>query len=215
MKPKERDTAISSWPSERGVRKTFITSEVRTMDDNQLPVRTTSTQQVAEMRERLGILDKLRLDRQSKAEARKVVSELVVNLLEKQKQELLFKATLELSDEKKRAFAESMREGSLIEKEIVERSTKFERELIDFALDQAIEGHQEKKRRLDHLNALHAADKIDGTSFQSEQQAIERWAELFRDNLDAKIELMLRNHAQTIEKALAIFRERVIQGKVY
>lgn len=177
------------------------------------PASATSKQHVAGMRDKLGLWDKVALDRQSKNEARRVIGELVVNLLEKQKQEILFKMPLELADEKKRAFADSMREGSLIEREIAERSTEFERDLIDLALDYGIDYHEQKKTRLDRLESKRATGKIDEESYALERESVERWARIFRDNLDAKVEIILRNHAQQIEKALALFQERAISGR--
>lgn len=180
--------------------------------DTKTPEVLTSKQHVTQLRTRLGFFDKLAVDRHSKDEARRVIGELVVNLLEKQKQEILFKITLELADEKKRAFANSMREGAQIEKEIAERSTEFERELIDLALDHGLAGHEHKKQRIAQLEAMHAQGRIDDESFMSERRAIENWMQIFRENLDAKVEIILRNHAQQIEKALAIFKERAITG---
>jgi hypothetical protein len=174
-----------------------------------------SRQQVSVLRNKLGFFDRLAVDRQSRDEARRVIGELVVNLLEKQKQEILFKITLELADEKKRAFAESMRAGAQIEKEIAERSTEFERELIDIALDHGLAGHEHKRRRLEQLEKWHSAGRIDGESLMAERRAVDNWTQVFRENLDAKVEIILRNHAKQIENALAIFRERAISGHSY
>jgi hypothetical protein len=174
-----------------------------------------SRQHVAILRNKLGLFDKIGVDWQSRAEAKRTIGELVVNLLEKQKQEILFKITLELADEKKRAFAESMRAGSQIEKEIAELSTDFERDLIELALNQGLAGHERKKARLEQLEKRYLDGRIDDESLMIERRAIENWMHIFRDNLDAKIEIILRNHAQQIEKALAIFRERAISGHGY
>jgi phage-related minor tail protein len=174
-----------------------------------------SRQHVAILRDKLGFFDKIGVDWQSRAEAKRAIGELVVNLLEAQKQEILFRITLELADEKKRAFAESMRAGSQIEKEIAERSTEFERELIDLALDHGLAGHERKKTRLEQLEKRHLDGRIDHESLILERRAIEKWMHVFRDNLDAKVEIILRNHAQQIEKALTVFRERAISGHTY
>jgi hypothetical protein len=182
---------------------------------DEVPEVLNSKQHVSQLRTKLGFFDKLAVDRHSKDEARKVIGELVVNLLEKQKQEILFKITLELADEKKRAFANSMREGAQIEKEIAERSTEFERELIDLALDHGLAGHERKKQRLDQLDEWHSVGRIDDESLMTERGAVENWMRIFRENLDMKVEIILRNHAQQIEKALSIFKERAISGHGY
>ena len=198
-----------------GTKSFYSSSSPLVQRGAETPEVLTSKQHVTQLRSKLGFFDKLAVDRHSKEEARRVIGELVVNLLEKQKQEILFKITLELADEKKRAFANSMREGAQIEKEIAERSTEFERELIDLALDHGLAGHEHKKQRIAQLEARHAQGRIDEESFMSERRAIENWMQIFRENLDAKVEIILRNHAQQIEKALAIFKERAITGQGY
>ncbi len=180
--------------------------------DETQPQVISSGQHVTSMRNKLGFFDKLAVDRASKDEARQVIGELVVQLLEKQKQEIVFKIGLELADGKKRMFAESMREGALIEKEIAARSTEFERELIDLALDQGLAGHEQKKLRLERLEQWRSTGKIDDESYMTERGKVETWERIFRDNLDAKVEIILRNHAQQIERALVLFQERTIAG---
>lgn len=193
----------------------YASSRLATNRADEVPEVLTSKQRVTQLRSKLGFFDKLAVDRHSKDEARRVIGELVVNLLEKQKQEILFKITLELADEKKRAFADSMRAGAQIEKEIAERSTEFERELIDLALNHGLAGHEHKKQRLNQLDDWHSQGRIDEESYIMERRAIEDWMRIFRENLDAKVEIILRNHAQQIERALAIFKERAISGHGY
>jgi hypothetical protein len=196
--------------------KSYYTSaSVTARGDNGQRDALSSRQHVAILRNKLGFFDKIGVDRQSRAEAKRTIGELVVNILEKQKQEILFKITLELAGEKKRAFAESMRAGSQIEKEIAELSTDFERDLIELALNHGLAGHERKKAWLEYLEKRYLDGKIDDESLMIERRAVENWVHVFRDNLDAKVEIILRNHAQQIEKALAIFRERAISGHGY
>ena len=206
------------WGAERqktGSKCFYASPSVPAHRAEDVPEILTSKQHVTQLRSKLGFFDRIAVDRQSKDEARRVIGELVVNLLEKQKQEILFKITLELADEKKRAFASSMREGAQIEKEIAERSTEFERELIDLALNHGLAGHEHKKHRLAQLDEWHSAGRIDDDSYMMEYRAVENWMRIFRENLDAKVEIILRNHAQQIEKALSIFKERAISGHGY
>lgn len=188
----------------------FSSASASTRREETQPVVLTGKQHVAALHNKLGFFDRIAVDRASKEESRRVIGELIVNLLEKQKQEIIFKMGLELADEKKIAFAESLRAGARIEKEIAERSTEFERELIDLALDHGLAGHEHKKTRLAQLNDWHSAGKIDEESYMAERHSIETWMSVFRANLDAKVEIILRNHAEQIVKALALFQERSI-----
>src|ERR1700732_3110902 len=86
--------------------KSFFSSGTASMRrDETQPVGLTGKQHVSVLRNNLGFFDRLAVDRASKEEGRRVIGELIVNLLEKQKQEILFKMGLELADEKKVAFA--------------------------------------------------------------------------------------------------------------
>jgi hypothetical protein len=186
----------------------FSPTSAPTRREETQPVVLTGKQHVTALRNNLGFFDRIAVDRVSREECRRVIGELVVNLLEKQKQEIVFKMGLELADEKKIAFAESLRAGARVEKEIAERSTEFERELIDLALNHGLAGHEHKKTRLAQLDDWHSAGKIDEQSYVEERHSIENWMSVFRANLDAKVEIILRNHAQQIVKALALFQER-------
>jgi hypothetical protein len=172
----------------------------------------TSNQQVGKMRNNLGFFDRLAVDRASRDETRRIAGELIVQMLAVQKEKIIFQIGLELDADKKRLFAESMREGSRMEKEIAERSTEFERQLIDLALDQGLAGHEQKKARLDRLEHWKSTGRLDEQSYMVERENIETWARIFGNNLNAKVEIILRNHAQQIERTLALFRERAIPG---
>jgi hypothetical protein len=214
----DKTSAINSFSGKEaengsnGKKRYYTSTVVAAPEDTHQRDTLPSRQRVAILRDKLGFFDKIGVDWQSRAEAKRTIGELVVNLLEKQRQEILFKITLELADEKKRSFAESMRAGSQIEKEIAELSTEFERELIELALDHGLDGHERKKTRLEQLEKRYSEGRIDDESLITERRAIENWMRVFRENLDAKVEIILRNHAQQIEKALAIFRERAISG---
>lgn len=171
-----------------------------------------SKQQVGKMRNDLGFFDRLAVDRSSRDETRRIAGELIVQMLAVQKEKIIFQIGLELDADKKRLFAESMREGSRMEKEIAERSTEFERQLIDLALDQGLAGHEQKKFRLDRLDHWKSTGRLDEQSYSVERENIETWARIFGNNLNAKVEIILRNHAQQIERTLALFRERAIPG---
>jgi hypothetical protein len=180
-------------------------------EDVPLPFAT-SKHQVGTMRNNLGFFDRIAVDRASRDETRRIAGELIVQMLAHQKEKIVFQIGLELDADKKRLFAESMREGSRMEKEIADRSTEFERELIDLALDQGLAGHEQKKARLDRLDQWRAAGRVDEESYMVERENIETWARIFGNNLNAKVEIILRNHAQQIERTLALFRERAIPG---
>ncbi len=164
------------------------------------------------MRDRLGFFGKLAVDKASKEETKRVAGELVVQMLAAQKEQIVYQLCLELDASKKKMFVESLREGSKIESEIAHRSTEFERQLMDLALDEGLAGHQQRMARLNELDALRRSGGIDEPGYHLQRANIEHWAQVFGANLNAKVEIILRNHAHQIERTLALFRERSITG---
>lgn len=77
---------------------------------------------------------------------------------------------------------------------------------------QGLAGHEQKKFRLDRLDHWKSTVRLDELSYSVERENIETWARIFGNNLNAKVEIILRNHAQQIERTLALFRERAIPG---
>jgi len=167
---------------------------------------------VKEMRSDLGLLERFRFDRESQQIIRRQLGEIFVILLEGQKQQLLSKLALELDAAKKLAFYEHMRQNSKIEKEIAKLSTEYEADLIDYCWDFGEEYWKRKKARICRLGQARAAGQIDEQDYEWEAKRVESWAMRARENLDAKIELMLRNHAKQIERTLQVFHERNING---
>ncbi len=209
--PKDKLTFTTQTPENPGARRPaggFFSSMPR-RPDTVIPTATTR-QDVAVMKGPLGIFDKFLLDRHTHRELRKIVGELVINVYEAEKQQVLFKLMLEGGEEKKRLFAESMRRGNEIEKQIAVMSTDLEEELIEFALSRGLEGHEQKKKRVARLEEARSSGRIDEESYHSELEAVTFWAQTFRADLDGKVMLMIRGHCQQIEKTLTNFQERAI-----
>src|SRR5205085_1076567 len=83
----------------------------------------------------LGFFDKIKFDRESREVARKQLGEIFVNMLEVQKQDILYRFTLQLDDSKKKAFATYLEQSSKVEDQILKLSNEFESRLTDFNLE--------------------------------------------------------------------------------
>jgi hypothetical protein len=206
-----RNVVVSPQHADKQRKGFYSGTAVKTVG-NQAATPASSSNMIADIKNQLGMLDHWAIGRRAGAERRKVMAEIVVNAYEKQKQLILFQLTLELSDEKKRLFAESLREGTLVEKEILMQSTAHEDALIDFVLEETLAGQDKAQRRLDGLDARLASGAMTQEAYSQEKERTKRWSLVFLDNVDAKVEMMLRNHAQIIEKALTLYNERAIPG---
>jgi hypothetical protein len=163
-------------------------------------------------KEKLGLLDRIRFDKMTKQEIRKQLGEVVVNMLEAQKQKLLYEITLNLDEAKKKLFVEKMKNSAELDKEMTRQSTEFQSQLIEFGLDTGLQILKGKQARLDRVEEQFKSGAITEKDYRAESANVERWTNLQRDNLDGEIELKIRNHIRKVESALELFKEREFRG---
>ena len=202
--------SFSGPPDERS--RGYFSSRTLASRRDEVTSPPTAADQIAGIRAGLNFFERFAVDRASREETRRVAGDLIVQLLKSQREAILYKVNLELDAHKKQLFVQSLREGARIEKELAERSTEFERELIDLALDGGLSGHEQKKLRLARLDDAQASGRIDRESYETQRENIEQWARVYGENLNAKVEIILRNHAAQIERTLAVFRDNAISG---
>jgi hypothetical protein len=163
-------------------------------------------------RDKLGLLEKIRFDRATQVELRKQLGEIFINVLEAQKQELLYRITIGLDEAKKKIFMEMLRNSAELEKEMTRLSTDIQEHLINFGLDKGREILKNKKVKLDNVAADLEAGVISEKDYHSEVSRIESWMNTQRDNVDGEIELKIRNHIAKVEHTLEIFKKRELEG---
>lgn len=194
---------------EKGERApSFYSSQKRELESSKVPDIVNTEKHIQNRREQLGLINKIKFDQLTRKEIRNQLGNIFINMLEAQRQQILYKLGLELDDAKKKAFAQYMRESGKVEKEIATLSQEFESQLIDFGLDFGSEIWNQKKTRIEKLKVQLDQEKISEADYEREVENVERWMGIQRDNLDAKIEMILRNHAIQIERTLTLFKER-------
>jgi hypothetical protein len=166
---------------------------------------------VEETRAKLGFLEKIRFDRESKEVIRKQLGEIFVNMLEVQKQEIIYRFTLQLDDAKKKAFSAYLEESGKVEGQILRLSNDFEAQLTDFNLEFGMTLWEKKKEREEKLKKLLADGKINQNDHDKEMENIDKWMNIQRNNLSDKIDMMISNHAKQIQRTLELFTERTIR----
>ncbi|MGE3988795.1 hypothetical protein [Pseudorhodoplanes sp.] len=207
----EKRPAIWGNPSKSDKPASFYSKGKGDNEDGTKVTQIVSTERhVASRREDLGFLDRVRFDHRSKAEMRKQLGEIFINMLEKQKQEILYRLSLELDGAKKQAFAEYMRVSGKVEREIAQLSNEFEDQLIDFGLEFGVQVRVQEETRKKRISALLSSGQITKENYDKELDKVEQWCNIQRENLDAKITIILQNHATQIEKTLQLFKERKI-----
>jgi hypothetical protein len=184
----------------------FSTAQSRGSSESSSAIENRARDEINMYKEQLGFLDRVGATRQTKAEIRRVYGQLVVNLLEKQKEKIIFALTIDLDQAKKRIFQESLKEGGRMEQEITRRSIEFEEALYDIMFEASEKSLDKKEARMSRLEARRRSG-MDDRDYDYEFNAIGHWQRQFRDNLEARVTLLLRNHAQQVERALALFHE--------
>lgn len=170
--------------------------------------------QLQAKRKALGLIERIQFDRQTNKAVREEMGTIAVNLLAAQREAIVYQISLGLDDQKKRAFTEYMRQGGKVERELAHLSTAYEHDLIDFTLDMGMRALEAKKTRLERMSKAFQAGRISQQDFEKEQARIEALVTLKVENLDAKIEMLLRNHATQITRTLKLYSERVVGGEV-
>lgn len=211
---KDEQNASSIWGNEPKTtparNSSFYSKPAASLETAKVPEIISTERHVETRRDKLGWIDRVRFDHSSKTELRKQMGEIFINMLEKQKQEILYRLSLELDDSKKKAFAEYMRESGKVEREIAHLSNEFENQLIDFGLTFGVQVRVQEEDRKKRISDLLANGKITQENHNKEMAKVEEWSNIQRDNLDAKITIILRNHAAQIEKTLQLFKERKV-----
>lgn len=206
------------WFTENAEKKTEVSHyrqnvnvPAKTENETAISNVTTAKGHIDAARSTLGIWDRIKFDRQSREVIRKQLAEAFVNMLEAQKQEIIYKFTLQLDDAKKKAFAAYLKESGKVEGQILRLSNDFENQLTDFNLDFGMTLMEKKKEREDRLKASLDAGKINQRDYDRELLNIEKWMDIQRNNLGDKVNMMMANHAKQIQKTLELFTERTIK----
>ena len=168
--------------------------------------------EIVAYRDKLGLMDRFWINRQTKAAIAQTYGELIVSLLEMQKGKLIFQMTVMQSDEKKRILMRSLAESGRIDQEIARVSNEFDRAMVNATLNTVLETYDDKATYMHSITEMHRAGRLADRDFEREFARVEKWFDDLRENLDAKTVLLMRNHAEKIERALALFQERHFGG---
>lgn len=162
---------------------------------------------VEAMRADLGPLGRINVDWRSRREAERIVGDIIRNKLEEKKQEIINRLALDLDANKKSALKDHLTVVTGLERDISRISNEHENDLIEECLNHGLAFGRVKQEHLSRLAQARAIGEIDEAYYEAEVERVEMWSLTKRENLNAKLELMLRNHAEQLERTLRGFTE--------
>jgi hypothetical protein len=166
--------------------------------------------ELASIRANLGFIDALVVDRKINRDAKRILAEGCVQLLEAKRQELLAKITVGLAESKKQVLVESLRVSGAIDKEISELSAHFAATMFDGALSANFAAAQEEYKRLEQLDATYKAGKLTESRYQQIREATTEAADHVVGIVKSNTAQIIHAHVGQIKIALELFRERTL-----
>lgn len=151
------------------------------------------------------LFQRLSLRRESGALTRAAMSEVVTAVVAEQRDELRHRLMLRLDIKKKTAFRDYMDLSGVLDGQIVDVSSRIERDLRDRLFE-------EVTRVMDEEDALRRRflDRADTPGRRAAIEArIERHMRLAEEQIEAKIDLALRTHSAVLQATFKLLEERV------
>jgi hypothetical protein len=187
--------------------RTAFRSKTKKSNDATLPA---VGDELAGIKGKLGFVNTMIVDRRINREAKKILAEGYMQLIEAKKQELMAKIAIGLSESKKNLLLESLRVSGEIDKEIAELSAQFSAQMVDGVLLANFTAAQEEQIKLDAYEEAFKGSKLSESRYQQLRGATNEATDLLINIMKNNVSQIIQAHVSHIKLALEIFRERVI-----
>jgi hypothetical protein len=173
-----------------------------------------SVPQLEEFKKKLGFIDKINVNRETRQQIRERYSSVIGAMLDSQVEIIRFQLGVSTSDTKKTILKNSLEASAQIDAEIKAISTEFDKDMLVTEIDSALDMLEMKASQIRQLNALMTRnqDVLTGRDYTAHRSEIDEAEEQFRANLKGKTALFMINHAEKIQRALTMLQERNFGG---
>ena len=161
---------------------------------------------------RLGLWDRMNFNRETSVIMRDKLGEIATAMLEKQKQEIVHGLMLDLDEAKKRQFGEYLKKVGKVNEDLVRDSNKMEIALNRAMFEEISKAYELKGDWDRRLKELKESGLTTESEYQAEVSRMEKWAAITRDNIEGKIEIVIRGHIKTLEVTLELLRDKALKG---
>ena len=193
----------------------FFNNHTASKSSEHLPTvmeNNTISKEVVKLKPRLRFLDKIGLSRDLSGLARDKIGEISAIMVEAQKKEITQTLMLNLDIGNKERFAKYLDKVGVLNADIVKRSQTMERELTVMLSEEMEKVYLERGKWEERINSMKAKGILRDVDVEKETQRKDKWADVLVENLDAKVELVMRNHAQSLQTTLELLRDRALKG---
>lgn len=194
----------------RDQRETHSSLQVRGASPNTGATLPAVSEELAGIKNSLGFINSVIVDRRINREAKRILSEGYMQLIEAKRQEMMAKITIGLSEAKKKLLVESLRVSGEIDKEIAELSAQFSATMFNGALIANFAAAQEEYKKLEELDVAYKAGKLAETRYHQLREATSEAADHLIEITKSNVSQIIQGHVGQIKLALELFRERVL-----
>ena len=170
------------------------------------------SEELASIKSGLGFVNGIIVDRRIAREAKKILAEGYMQLIEAKRQEMMAKITIGLSEAKKKLLVESLRVSGEIDKEIAELSAHFCATMFSGVLGANFAAAAEEQKKLNEIEIAFKAGNLAETRYNQLREATSEAADHLIDITKSNVSQIIQSHVGQIKLALESFRERVLKG---
>jgi len=192
----DNQNAYSALPSAKNVGK--------------MPTLPAVNRELAEIKNGLGFIDTLIIDRRLGREAKRILAEGYVQLMEAKRQELVAKITVGLAESKKQLLVESLRMSGEIDKEIANLSSEFSAAIFDGAIIANLAAAEEEHRKLQEIETAFREGRMTEPRYNQLREIVSEAADHVISIVKSNVAQIIQSHVGQIKIALELFRERAL-----
>lgn len=153
----------------------------------------------------LGLMSRMSVDVAKSQEIRKQLRDLLRVGIQHQTDQLVYKVTLSFDEDKKRLFSEYLNRVRTTQANLITRSNEMAAELVEKLSDAIHSALVQQSTHVKKFELLQIEGHINEDDFNIEVQRVQKWSRTLREDADAKISLILSNHATAIQRTVELF----------
>ena len=158
---------------------------------------------------KMGWLHKMKLNGAVGKVASEKLSEIARNMVEAQKQEITHHLMLNLDVNKKHAFNQYMEKVGYLNSDMIKRSNEMEKDLVRILRDVGESIEEERNQWVKKIEGRKLSDE----AHKKETDKMNKWIGILEQQAEAKIELLMKTHTESLQATLQFFKDTTLDNK--
>jgi histone H3/H4 len=168
------------------------------------------SRELSDIKYGLGFVNSITVDRRINREAKKILAEGYMQLMEAKRQELMARITIGLSEAKKKLLVESLRVSGEIDKEIAKLSAQFAMAMFNGALAANLAAAEEEQKTIEEIELAFKSGRISEDRYHQLRETTNEAAGHLIDITKNNVSRIIQDHVAQMGMALELFRERAL-----